>query len=50
MLNKGPYILETLEFLADVLNRIEEHHHKKTSRLRRLQVAGRDSWPLPSPP
>ena len=50
MLNKGPYILETLEFLADVLNRIEEHHHKKTSRLRRLQVAGRDSWPLPSAP
>ena len=50
MLNKGPYILETLGFLADVLNRIEEHHHKKTSRLRRLRVAGRDSWPLPNTP
>ncbi|TDV12076.1 pyruvate kinase [Paraburkholderia caballeronis] len=39
MLNKGPYILETLGFLTDVLGRIEEHHHKKTPRLRKLRVA-----------
>lgn len=43
MLNKGPYILETLGFLTDVLERIEEHNHKKTPRLRKLRVAGRDS-------
>jgi pyruvate kinase len=41
MLNKGPYILETLRFLTDVLERVEEHHHKKTSRLRKLRVAKR---------
>jgi len=40
MLNKGPYILETLAFLRDVLMRIEEHQHKKTARLRKLRVAG----------
>jgi pyruvate kinase len=43
MLNKGPYILETLGFLTDVLERIEEHHHKKTARLRKLRVAGQDA-------
>jgi pyruvate kinase len=43
MLNKGPYILETLKFLTDVLARIEEHHRKKTARLRKLQVASRGS-------
>jgi pyruvate kinase len=42
MLNKGPYIAETLQFLTDVVERIEEHHHKKTSRLRKLQVARRE--------
>jgi pyruvate kinase len=41
MLNKGPYILETLRFLTDVLGRIEEHHHKKTALLRELHVASR---------
>jgi pyruvate kinase len=41
MLNKGPYIRETLRFLTSVLERIEEHLHKKTARLRRLQVARR---------
>jgi pyruvate kinase len=41
MLNKGPYILETLGFLTDVLERIEEHHRKKTALLRELQVASR---------
>jgi pyruvate kinase len=40
MLNNGPYILETLRFLTDVLARIEAHHHKKSARLRKLRVAG----------
>jgi pyruvate kinase len=39
MLNKGPYIRETLRFLTDVLGRMEEHQHKKTSRLRKLRVS-----------
>ncbi len=39
MLNKGPYIRETLRFLVDVLRRMEEHQHKKTSRLRKLRVS-----------
>lgn len=39
MLNKGPYILETLEFLKNVLERIAEHRNKKSSRLRKLRVA-----------
>jgi len=43
MLNKGPYIRETLRFLTSVLERIEEHHYKKTARLRKLHVARRKS-------
>jgi pyruvate kinase len=39
MLNKGPYIHETLRFLTDVLGRMEEHQHKKSSRLRKLRVS-----------
>jgi pyruvate kinase len=39
MLNKGPYIRETLAFLIDVLGRMEEHQHKKTARLRKLRVS-----------
>jgi pyruvate kinase len=39
MLNQGPYIRETLRFLIDVLGRMEEHQHKKTSRLRQLRVS-----------
>jgi pyruvate kinase len=39
MLNKGPYIRETLRFLIDVLGRMEAHQHKKSSRLRKLHVS-----------
>ena len=39
MLNKGPFIRETLRFLADVLGRMQEHQRKKTSRLRKLRVS-----------
>jgi len=39
MLNKGPYILETLRFLCDVLNRMEAHHKKKTAMLRKLSIS-----------
>jgi pyruvate kinase len=40
MLNKGPYIRDTLRFLIDVLGRMEEHQYKKTARLRKLRVSG----------
>lgn len=39
MLNKGPYILQTLKFLRDVLNRMESHQEKKTAMLRRLSIS-----------
>jgi len=38
MLNKGPFIREALCFLTDVLGRMGEHQHKKSSRLRKLRV------------
>ena len=37
MLNKGPYILDAVDLLADVLQRMEAHQRKKTARLRALQ-------------
>jgi pyruvate kinase len=43
MLNKGPYIRETLRFLVDVLERMQEHQHKKTARLRMLRVSEANS-------
>ncbi len=37
MLNKGPYILDALEALVNVITRMQEHQRKKFSRLRALQ-------------
>lgn len=37
MLNKGPYLVEALHALDDVLARMEGHQTKKTSRLRPLR-------------
>ncbi len=39
MLNKGPYIRETLRFLNDVLGRMQSHHDKKTALLRKLSIS-----------
>jgi pyruvate kinase len=39
MLNKGPQIVDTVAFLADVLSRMEEHHEKRMALLRRLSVS-----------
>jgi pyruvate kinase len=36
MLNKGPYLLDAVSVLDDVLGRMEAHQSKKTSRLRAL--------------
>jgi pyruvate kinase len=40
MLNKGPYVLEAVRFLDDVLRRMQDHQHKKASMMRRLSVCG----------
>ena len=36
MLNKGPHIVEAITSLADILVRMEAHHHKKRAMLRKL--------------
>ncbi|HEU5237306.1 MAG TPA: hypothetical protein VFU37_09210, partial [Pyrinomonadaceae bacterium] len=33
MLNKGPYVLEAMDLLNDVLGRMESHQHKKMAHL-----------------
>ena len=39
MLNKGEHIVEAVRFLDHVLHRMQAHHLKKRSMLRRLAVA-----------
>ena len=39
MLNKGPYILEAVTALDDILRRMQEHQHKKSAMLRRLHIS-----------
>ncbi|HEX5638652.1 MAG TPA: pyruvate kinase, partial [Burkholderiaceae bacterium] len=39
MLNKGPKVVSTVEFLSDILERMEEHHDKRMALLRRLSVS-----------
>jgi pyruvate kinase len=39
MLNKGPYILDALRTLDDILRRMSDHRHKKRALLRRLKLA-----------
>ncbi|MCB0168555.1 MAG: pyruvate kinase [Anaerolineae bacterium] len=39
MLNKGPYINTALEFLCDILIRMQTHRTKKRSSLRKLNVS-----------
>jgi pyruvate kinase len=36
MLNKGPYIGDAIDVLDSILARMQEHHYKKRSLLRRL--------------
>jgi pyruvate kinase len=38
MLNKGPYIVEALRFLDDILRRMQSHQRKKTQMLRQLKA------------
>ncbi|AUB85284.1 pyruvate kinase [Candidatus Thiodictyon syntrophicum] len=39
MLNKGPRIVETVRFLAGIIDRMDEHYRKQRATLRRLAVA-----------
>lgn len=39
MLNKGPYIMETINTLFNILQRMETHQNKKTGTLRQLSFA-----------
>jgi pyruvate kinase len=39
MLNKGPYIMETIHTLYSILQRMESHQNKKTGTLRQLSFA-----------
>jgi pyruvate kinase len=39
MLNKGPYVDEAVRVLSDILMRMEKHHYKKRSLLRKLRVS-----------
>jgi pyruvate kinase len=41
MLNKGPYIVEAVRALDNILTRMQAHQRKKRSMLRPLDVAGR---------
>ena len=44
MLNKGPFIVETVRFLNNILMRMMDHNNKKTPMLRKLKISeGR--WP-----
>jgi pyruvate kinase len=39
MLNKGPYVVETVRTLDGILRRMQEHQRKKRSMLRQLRLA-----------
>ena len=39
MLNKGPFIVDAVAFLDEVLDAMNDHQSKKSSRLRRLHVS-----------
>ena len=39
MLNKGPYVVDAVRFLNDVLYRMEDHQQKKRAMLRKLAVS-----------
>jgi pyruvate kinase len=39
MLNKGPFVVETVKLLDDILTRMQDHNHKKTPMLRKLKIS-----------
>lgn len=49
MLNKGPYIIEAVRTLDDILRRMSSHQEKKRAMLRPLKVARGFATPPPAP-
>jgi pyruvate kinase len=49
MLNKGPYVVEAVRFLDDVLRRMDRHQAKKTTRLARLRSWSEPPQAVPEP-
>ena len=41
MLNKGPHVIEAVKMLDDILQRMQGHHRKKRSMLRKLHLASK---------
>jgi pyruvate kinase len=41
MLNKGPFVVDAVKTLDDILRRMQAHQEKKRSMLRKLRIAGR---------
>jgi pyruvate kinase len=39
MLNKGPFVLQAVTSLVDILSRMKEHQHKKAPQLKALNIA-----------
>ena len=39
MLNKGPYIVETVRFLSGILERMDAHQSKRSTMMRRLSIS-----------
>ena len=42
MLNKGPYIVETVRFLSGILERMDAHQSKRSTMMRRLSISAID--------
>lgn len=40
MLNRGTFIVDAIETLADILSRMQDHQAKKSSQMRPLSIAG----------
>ena len=47
MVNKGPHIVEAVIALDNILQRMQDHQAKKTSRLRRLHLSAMQEWENP---
>lgn len=39
MLNKGEHLIEATKMLDDILSRMQEHQHKKSSQLKQLKIS-----------
>ena len=39
MLNKGPYVVDAVKTLDDILRRMQDHQEKKRSMMRKLRIA-----------